>query len=232
MQRRLVTAPITDEFSIEAPCKLVETFSTLPRWRPKQVNKAADVTVGMPRDAGVAGTVLNPTLYLSIPYRAQVQVSGRTTNVLGNIAWRTELDLINIAEKKAVLGVVNAEILPFDWTAATRRRAATVASYPKAAGNPFELGPARQAGRDLARSLRRFRRVVEEGNVTRDHTNTDITGLARIPAPINSTHEPRFRHDPAVPISSLMLSVVTVPKALKGVFTTRFKRGQNRVVAR
>jgi hypothetical protein len=165
----------------------------------------------------------------------------------GNIAWHTEHDLINIADKdillrdikvyaQAVLGVVNAEILPFDWTAATRELAATVATYQKAAGNAFDLGPARQAIRNLDRSLRRFGRALEAGKIARDQANAVITGLARILVPINSTREPRFRHDPAVPIPPLpALSVAnelrTMPKELKGFAKTQLTRGQNRVVA-
>ena len=155
--------------------------------------------------------------------------------------------MINIADKdvflhdikmytQAVLGVVNAEILPFNWTAATRELAATVPNYQKAAGKAFDLGPARQAIRDLDRALRRFGRAVQGGNIARDHANAVITGLARILVPINSTREPRFRHDPAVPIPPLPTlsaanEIRTMPKELKGFAKTQLTRGQNRVVA-
>ena len=165
----------------------------------------------------------------------------------GNIAWHTEHDLIEIADKdillrdikvyaQAVLGVANAEILPFDWTTAAMELAATVASYQKAAGNAFDLGPARQAIRDLDRALRRFGRAVQGGNIARDQANAVITGLARILVPINSTREPRFRHDPALPIPPLPTlsaanEIRTMPKELKGFAKTQLTRGQNRVVA-
>jgi N-acetylated-alpha-linked acidic dipeptidase len=165
----------------------------------------------------------------------------------GNIAWHTEHDLIDIADKdillrdikvyaQAVLGVANAEILPFDWAAATKEFAATVASYQRAAGNAFDFGPARQAISDLDRALRRFGRAVQAGKLARDQANAVITGLARILVPINSTREPRFRHDPAVPIPPLpTLSVAneirSMPKELRGFAKTQLTRGQNRVVA-
>ena len=165
----------------------------------------------------------------------------------GNIAWHTEHDLIDIADKdillrdikvyaQAVLGVANAEILPFDWTATTREFAATVASYQQGAGSAFDLGPARQAIGDLERALRRFHRAVAAGNVARDRANAVIAGLARILVPINSTREPRFRHDPAVPIPPLpMLSAANniraMPRELRGFAETQLTRGQNRVVA-
>src|SRR5215831_16082454 len=77
MQKRLVTDPIIDAISIAAPWKLVETFSTMPRWRPKDVNKGADVIVKMLKAAGVPVTVHKPTVYLSIPLGAEVRMSGR-----------------------------------------------------------------------------------------------------------------------------------------------------------
>src|SRR5262249_40875413 len=80
MQRRLLTTPIIDEISIEAPWKLVEAFSTMPRWRPRDVNKAAEVIVGMLRDAGVPVTVHKPTIYLSIPSQPEVRGGGGAIN--------------------------------------------------------------------------------------------------------------------------------------------------------
>jgi hypothetical protein len=165
----------------------------------------------------------------------------------GNIAWHTERDLIDIADKdillrdikvyaQAVLGIANAEVLPFDWSATTREFAATVASYQQAAGSAFDLGPAGQAIGHLEKALRRFHRAVAAGTVDRDRANAVITGLARILVPINSTREPRFRHDPAVPIPPLpMLSVANtiraMPRELRGFAETQLTRGQNRVVA-
>ena len=77
MQKRLFTDPILDAISIAAPWRLVETFSTMPRWRPKDVNKGAEVIVKMLKDSGVPVTVHKPTVYLSIPFGAEVRMSGR-----------------------------------------------------------------------------------------------------------------------------------------------------------
>src|SRR5215510_1231403 len=76
MQKKLVTDPIIESISLKAPWKLVETFARLPRWQPKDVNKAADVIVRMLRQEGVPVTVHKPTLYLSIPFGAEVRISG------------------------------------------------------------------------------------------------------------------------------------------------------------
>ena len=165
----------------------------------------------------------------------------------GNIAWHTEHDLMDIADKdlllrdikvyaQAVLGVANAEILPFDWTAATREFAQTVENYQKAAGSAFDLGPAKQAIRDLDRALRNFRRAVQGGSVAAERANAVIMGLARILVPINFAREPRFRHDPAVPIPPLPAlsaanEIRTMGKARRGFAETQLTRGQNQVVA-
>src|SRR5262249_1149592 len=80
MQKRLVTGPVIDEISIAAPWELVKTFSTMPRWRPKDVNRAAEVIVKMLREAGLPVTVHQPTLYLSIPIQAEVCIGDRAIN--------------------------------------------------------------------------------------------------------------------------------------------------------
>jgi N-acetylated-alpha-linked acidic dipeptidase len=165
----------------------------------------------------------------------------------GNIAWHTEHDLIDIADKdillrdikvyaQAVIGIANAEILPFDWRAATAEFAATVESYQKAAGNAFDMSPAWQAIRELDKALRSFRHAIQAGKVDADRGNAVIMGLARILVPINSTREARFRHDPALPIPPLPTlsaanDIRAMPKELRGFAETQLTRGQNRVVA-
>jgi N-acetylated-alpha-linked acidic dipeptidase len=165
----------------------------------------------------------------------------------GNIAWHTEHDLIDIADKdlllrdikvyaQAVLGIANAKILPFDWTAATKEFAETVERYQKAAGSAFDLGPAKQAIQELDRAVRRFQRAVQAGKIDADQANAVIMGLARILVPINSTRGARFRHDPAVPIPPLPTlsaadEIRAMPKELMGFAQTQLTRGQNRVVA-
>ena len=73
MGKNPVTDPIIDAISIEAPWKLVETFATMQRWRPADVNKSADVIVRMLGAEGVPVTVHEPTIYLSIPLSAEVR---------------------------------------------------------------------------------------------------------------------------------------------------------------
>ena len=132
----------------------------------------------------------------------------------GNIAWHTEHDLIDIADKEillrdikvyaqAVIGVANATILPFDWSATIGEFAATVEKYQKEAGDAFDLSPAAKAVKDLDKALKKFQRAIKAGKMRPAKANPVILGLARILVPINFTREARFRHDPAVPIPQL-----------------------------
>ena len=78
MKTKPAADPILDDISLDAPWALVEKFSTLPRWKPKDVNKAADVIVAALKKAGVPVTVHEPVLYLSIPFSAEVRAGGKT----------------------------------------------------------------------------------------------------------------------------------------------------------
>ena len=56
----------------------METFSTTPRWRPEDVNRAVDILVGRLQGAGVPVEVHQPEIYLSVPYSASVMAGGTT----------------------------------------------------------------------------------------------------------------------------------------------------------
>lgn len=67
-----------DDISLDVPWGLVEAFSTMPRWRPEDVNRGADAIVERLRAAGVPVEVHEPEIYLSIPYSASVTAGGVT----------------------------------------------------------------------------------------------------------------------------------------------------------
>lgn len=67
-----------DDISLDVPWGLVEAFSTMPRWRPEDVNRGADAIVERLRAAGVPVEVHEPEIYLSIPYSASVTAGGIT----------------------------------------------------------------------------------------------------------------------------------------------------------
>src|SRR3954470_18512377 len=65
-----------DQVSLDVPWSLVEQFSTMPRWRPEDVNAAADVIAARLQQLGVPHEVHAPELYLSIPLSASVEAAG------------------------------------------------------------------------------------------------------------------------------------------------------------
>lgn len=165
----------------------------------------------------------------------------------GNIAWHTENDTLEIADRDillrdikvyllAVLRNANAKYLPFDWRATAREFAETISSYQKGAGDRFDLTPSRDAVADLAAALDAFYARIEAGSIAPATANTVIQDLARILVPINFTRVNRFRHDPALTIPPLPSIAVAAElgshgEATLGFARTQLVRGQNRLVA-
>jgi N-acetylated-alpha-linked acidic dipeptidase len=165
----------------------------------------------------------------------------------GNIAWHTENDILEIADRDvllrdmkvyllAVLRNANAEILPFDWRATAKEFAETVAGYQDKAGSRFDLSASKAAVAELASALDGFYARVEAGTVTPAAANTVIQDLARILVPINFTRVNRFRHDPALTIPPLP-SIAAAAELDKfdattlGFAKTQLVRGQNRLIS-
>jgi hypothetical protein len=165
----------------------------------------------------------------------------------GNIAWHTENDTIEIADKKildtdiriyllSVLRHANAEILPIDWRQTVEEFAGTITAYEQAAGDHADLTPSRNALEALRSRLDALYAGILSGRATPDATNEALMRLARVLVPINFTREPRFRHDPAFTVPPLpTLAVATELSRLQpprlGFAKTQLLRGQNRFVA-
>ena len=165
----------------------------------------------------------------------------------GNIAWHTEHDLMDIADRDnllrdmkvyaaAVLGVVNAEVLPFDWRATMTEFQATLARYQAAAGDAFDFSPAEAEVAALDAALARLHDGVASGRVAAGAANHVMLRLARILIPLNYSREARFRHDPALPVPPLPMvaaaaELPSMPAAKRGFALTSLLRGRNRIVA-
>jgi hypothetical protein len=163
-----------------------------------------------------------------------------------NIAWHTENDTLEIADKEilerdikvyllAILRTANAGILPFDWRATAREFLDTIAQYQAAAGGRFDLSPSAAAAQQMLGTLEAFYTAVKAGDVPEDKANTVIQDLARILVPINFCRGPRFRHDPAATIPPLP-TIFEATELDQHVDTLGFAqnqlvRGQNRLVA-
>jgi N-acetylated-alpha-linked acidic dipeptidase len=138
----------------------------------------------------------------------------------GNIAWHTEDDTLEIADRDhllrdirvyaaAVLRAANSPIYPLDFSAVATEFEQTLRRYQEAAGSRFDLGEAvedaRALGHDAARFYDRIAALasapVEDPRVRR--ANEVQRRLARILVPVNYTRAGRFRHDPAVDVPPL-----------------------------
>ncbi len=164
-----------------------------------------------------------------------------------NIAWHTENDTLEIADRDillrdikvyllAVLRNANNEVLPFDWRATAKEFAETVDDYQAKAGSRFDLSASKKAVAELAAALDGFYAGVKAGTIKPKAANTVIQDLARILVPINFTRVNRFRHDPALTIPPLP-SIAPAAELDKfdddtiGFARTQLVRGQNRLVS-
>ena len=159
-----------------------------------------------------------------------------------NIAWHTENDTLEIADPQnlltdmkiyllSTLRVVNAEILPFDWSVTADEFLATIATYQQTAGTLADLSPSRAAVERLNSALTRLEAAPIPAR------NGAIHELARILVPINYTNQPRFRHDPAFTVQPLPTIAVAADLAdmtdphLRRIAGVELMRGQNRLIA-
>lgn len=164
-----------------------------------------------------------------------------------NIAWHTENDTLEIADKDimlrdirvyllAVFRNANANILPMDWRATAREFQQTIDDYQKQASDFFDFSSARAAADALLSDLDAFYSGIAEGQITEATANTVIQELARILVPVNFNRSCRFRHDPALTIPPLpaleeATKIASRPANQRGFSRTELVRGQNFVIA-
>jgi len=170
-----------------------------------------------------------------------------------NIAWHTEEDLIDIADKQillkdmriyaaATMAAANATIAPFDFARTVDGFTATLDRYEEGACGRFTFSDARQALAELRAALERFaghtralaQRPVNAPEVRR--ANAALRRLARLLVPVNFTRGPAFFHDPAESTPALpdLFPALTLGDAgpdRAGFIVTLLIRGQNRLVA-
>jgi hypothetical protein len=161
----------------------------------------------------------------------------------GNIAWHTENDTIEIADREmllrdiriyllSTLRVVQADLLPFDFLATAEEFSGTVARYAKAAGDRADLTPAIAATDAFKDAVAR----LQASDVASVRKNAVMKNLARILVPVNFTKGPRFTHDPAftappLPCLAVAGEIGRHEGLMLGFAKTQLMRGQNRYVA-
>jgi hypothetical protein len=165
----------------------------------------------------------------------------------GNIAWHTENDTLEIADKDvlltdiriyllSVLRLAQSEVLPVDWRMLTAEFSETLDDYQTACGKTFDLSAAVQGVAALDAALKRFDAGIASGSVLAQTANTVRRDLARILVPLNYTRAPRFRHDPAItcpalPMLDVALDLAEQDDSMSGFALTQGMRARNRVVA-
>ena len=168
-----------------------------------------------------------------------------------NIAWHTENDQLEIADKDNLMRdlrvytatiqrTANNPVHPFDFRRLADEFSDTLKQYQSAAGDNADFSPAFDALdglKDALNQLYAHREALAERDI-RDSTvrafNDAILELARVLVPINYTRNGRFRTEPAVKIPPLpdIEPAMRVSKAkghMKNVIRTHLLRGTNRV---
>ncbi len=165
----------------------------------------------------------------------------------GNIAWHTENDTLEIADRDILLqdirvylglvvGIANAPILPFDWRASTGEFARTLSQYQVAVGKAYPFDASREALQTLSAALQDFYDGVADRAIDAERANNLIRCLARILVPINHTLLPRFSHDlasamPALPTLAVAARWASLAPGQHGFALTQLRRGENKLVA-
>jgi len=172
----------------------------------------------------------------------------------GNIAWHTEDDTMQIADRDNLLRDVkvyavatfraaNTPLYPLDFTAAAQDISSTLKRYQDAARGQLDLQEALDEAEGLEGDLRRF--YEETGNLAGEavthpkvrRANEIQRRLARVLVPINYSRAGRFRHDPAVDIPPLpdlaqaqKLAALTQGGDAFRTTLVHLIRGRNRVI--
>jgi N-acetylated-alpha-linked acidic dipeptidase len=171
-----------------------------------------------------------------------------------NIAWHTEDDTIEIADRDNLLRdmkvylvatyrTANATLHPLDFTALADELASTLQRYHDATKGEIDLSEAIAEARGLRVDLERWYldRAALLGRPASDPTvraaNATLRRLSRVLVQINYTRAGRFRHDPAVDVPPLpdlapakTWASLEPGSHLHHVTRTHLVRGRNRVI--
>ncbi|MBX6373663.1 MAG: hypothetical protein IRZ13_05420 [Acetobacteraceae bacterium] len=165
----------------------------------------------------------------------------------GNTAWHTDRDKLDVADPEvllrdirlyalAVFRMASRPVIPLDPGALVAHFAAQVERYQAAAGDRFDLSPARAAFASLAARLAALDAALAEGRVTAEVANAARLAALRHLVPLDYTRGTRFRRDfglPAAPLTHLAVAAELdrYPEQALGFATTTLRRGLNHVLA-
>jgi hypothetical protein len=212
------------------------------RAKPKRPNRSSDYTF---YNLGISAAFMASSMMPeeALKERGYYRVGGCG----GNIAWHTEDDTLEIADKSvlakdvelylaAVEAFATPEILPIDWRDGVDDLLATVDRYQAAAGARFDLEPARAALAALNDRLESFYGAVTAARIPARQANAILRDLARILVPLNFARKGAYYQDPAVtlpaiPALALAAELDSFGPDDMGFALTTLMRGRNHVIA-
>lgn len=165
----------------------------------------------------------------------------------GNIAWHTEDDQMEIADRDifntdlkiytlSTLRHASVEVLPADWRGTVSGFGKALGQYADAAGARFDLSEATADTKALLDALNAFYKDVEAGIISASAANSVQMQLARLLVPVNFTNTQRFAQEPAIvtpelPALAVALELSKLDDETVNYALTDLRRGTNRYVA-
>jgi hypothetical protein len=210
--------------------------------KPKRPNRSSDYTF---YNIGISGAFMASSM---MP-KSEVEKRGwhHVGGCGGNIAWHTEADTYEVADKdvlkkdvelylEAVVTFANAEVLPLDFRASVKEIAAAAEGYRKAAGARFDLSDVTQALGQLEAKVAAFHQAVEAGKIAPRAANDAMRDLSRALVPLNYALRGPHLQDPAVtlppvPLLSIAADLDVFDQDTVGFALATLLRGRNAALA-
>ncbi|MFB6177581.1 MAG: M28 family peptidase [Halobaculum sp.] len=161
-------------------------------------------------------------------------------------AWHLTTDTLDKADPEvlvrdvrvyvvALARLLRDEVLPLDHRETVARHREYLAGYDDAAGEAFDLGPAREALDELAGAVDDLYAAVDDGSVDPGDANAAIRGLSRRLVRLSFCEAGRFEQDPATPRPPYPRlawadDVAGMDDPERGFARTALRRGRNHVV--
>src|SRR5215831_4484322 len=205
---------------------------------PKRPNRSSDYTF---YNIGISGAFMASSMMPAV----EVEKRGwhRVGGCGGNIAWHTEDDTMEIADKgvlakdialylEAVITFANAEVLPFDFHATVKEISGVVDAYARAAGHRLDLGSVARALEELAGKVGAFHQSVAARKIASHTANEAMRELSRALVPLNYARGGPYEQDPAVtlppvPLLSIAADLDVFDRDSIGFALATLLRGRN-----
>ncbi len=168
---------------------------------------------------------------------------GTPKMIASKLPTRTTWCATSVIYAAAILRMVNAALLPFDYRRTVAEMSDTVAAYQQAAGEHFSFAAVQEALTALARDLDAFyarHAALVQGDPADARVqaaNNALIALSRLLVNLDYSRQGRFRQDPAVAIDALpdlafaqRLPELTPHSDAYRFCLTQLLRGRNHVI--